>query len=67
MQDTGFGNVIPTGEGALTFSTPEEPTDAIERLVSDPDRHARAARDIAEEYFDSDKVLSRLIDEAWGK
>lgn len=64
VQDTGFGNVIPTGEGVLTFSTPEEATGAIERLASEPDRHAKAARAIAGEYFDSDKVLTRLIDEA---
>lgn len=64
VQDTGFGEAIPTGEGVLTFSTPEEATDAIERLTSDPERHARAARAIAEEYFDSDRVLTKLVDEA---
>jgi glycosyltransferase involved in cell wall biosynthesis len=67
VQDTGFGRAIPTGEGVLTFSTLEEATDAIERLASDPNRHARAAWEIAEEYFDSDKVLTRLIDEAQGR
>jgi hypothetical protein len=64
VQDTGFGETIPTGEGVLAFSTPEEATDAIERLTSDPERHAEVARAIAEEYFDSDMVLTRLIDEA---
>jgi hypothetical protein len=49
---------------AVAFSTPVEATDAIERLASDLGRHARAARAIAEEYFDSDKVLNRLIGEA---
>jgi len=29
-----------------------------------PERHARAAREIAREYFDSSKVLRRLIDSA---
>jgi hypothetical protein len=67
VQDTGFGSVIPTGEGVLAFRTPEEASEAIERLVSDPDRHAKAARDIAEEYFDSGKVLTRLIDESQGR
>lgn len=64
VQDTGFGSAIPTGEGLFTFTTPEEAQDAIERLASDPDRHAKAARAIAHEYFDSDKVLTRLIEEA---
>jgi hypothetical protein len=67
VQDTGFGATIPTGEGVLAFSTPEEVTDAIERLTSDPERHARAARVIAAEYFDSDNVLTRLVDEAEGR
>jgi hypothetical protein len=64
VQDTGFTQAIPTGEGVLTFTTPEEAADAIERLAADPDRHARAARMIAEEYFDSAKVLGRLLEEA---
>jgi hypothetical protein len=31
--------------------------------VDDYDRHALAARMIAEEYFDSDKVLRKLLEE----
>lgn len=64
VQDTGFGNAIPSGEGLLTFTTLEEAQDAIEQVVSDPARHALAARAIAHEYLDSDKVLTRLIEEA---
>jgi hypothetical protein len=67
VQDTGFGRAIPTGEGLLTFTTAEEAADAIERLASDPNRHAKAARDIAEEYFNSNKVLTQLIDKAQGR
>jgi hypothetical protein len=67
VQDTGFGRAIPTGEGVLAFSKPEEATAAIEQLTSDPVRHAAAARAIAEEYFDSDRVLTRLVDEAQGR
>ena len=65
VQDTGFGCSIPTGEGVLTFTTVEEAANAIDRLASDPYRHAAAASDIAEEYFDSDKMLTHLIDEAF--
>ena len=64
VQDTGFGSAIPTGEGLLTFTTLEEAQDAIARLASDPERHAKAARAIAHEYFDSDKVLTQLIEKA---
>lgn len=64
VQDTGFKKVIPTGEGVFSFATSDEAADAIEQLVSDPNRHAKAARAIAEEYFDSNKVLTQLIDQA---
>jgi hypothetical protein len=64
VQDTGFECILPTGEGILNFSTLDEARTAIESLVASPERHARAARDIVYEYFDSMKVLSRLIAEA---
>ena len=64
VQDTGFGCAIPIGRGVLPFGTMQEAVDAIERLVADPAGHAEAALAIAREYFDSDRVLSRLIDQA---
>jgi hypothetical protein len=48
----------------LPFNTIEEAADAIQEVEANYDRHAKAARGIAEEYFDSDRVLSRLIEEA---
>jgi hypothetical protein len=64
VQDTGFSSVLPAGEGLLTFRTLEEAAAAIREVEGNYDRHARAARALAEEYFDSDKVLSRLLEEA---
>jgi len=64
VQDTGFGCAIPIGRGVLPFGTMQEAVDAIERLVADPAGHAEAALAIAREYFDSDRVLNRLIDQA---
>jgi hypothetical protein len=60
-QDTGFSEVLPTGEGLLAFSTPDEAVAGIEAIEGDYERHSRAARDIAEEYFDSDRVLGTLL------
>jgi hypothetical protein len=62
-RDTGIGHLYPTGEGLLTFSTPEEAAAGVEAINRDYPRHARAAREIAVEYFDSDMVLSRLLDD----
>jgi hypothetical protein len=64
VQDTGFDCAIPTGEGVLSFATIDEAQAAIAAVVMNPERHARAAREIAHEYFDSSKVLRRLIDSA---
>jgi hypothetical protein len=63
VQETGFGKVLPVGRGILTFSTVEEAVQAMHGVNANYRRHSKAAREIAEEYFDSDKVLKRLIDQ----
>jgi hypothetical protein len=60
-QETGFSAYLPCGAGLFSFRTQDEVVDAIERVNRDYDRHAGAARAIANEYFDSAKVLSKLI------
>jgi len=64
VQDTGFGKAIPMGEGVLGFNTMEQAGDCIESLRTNPGKHGQAAAAIAEEYFDADKVLSKLIRQA---
>lgn len=66
VQDTGFRERLPTGEGLLAFSTIEEAAEAIERVRSDPQRHGDAAIALAQEWFDADKVLTELLDLAMG-
>jgi hypothetical protein len=66
VQDTGFSAVLPVGEGILPFRTMEEAVAAIREIEAHYTRHAKAARAIAEEYFDAGKVLTQLIDEAMG-
>ncbi|MDQ3678044.1 MAG: hypothetical protein M3401_14820 [Actinomycetota bacterium] len=61
-QDTGLGDLYPLGEGLLTFSTLDEAVAGVEAIRSDHARHARAARAIAVERFDSDRVLGRLLE-----
>ena len=60
-QDTGFSAHLPVGEGLLAFTTADEAASAIARVVSDYKHHCSAARDLAEECFDSDIVLGRLL------
>ena len=59
-QDTGLDR-FPTGEGLITFSTLEEAVAGVVAIESDYDRHAGAARQLAEEHFDSDRVLGLLL------
>lgn len=61
-QDTGFGERLPAGEGLLAFGTAAEAASAAEAIAADPSRHARAARELAEEHLDAGKVLPRLLD-----
>jgi glycosyltransferase involved in cell wall biosynthesis len=60
-QDTGFSNVLPTGEGLFAFTTIDEALAAIDKINSDYQRHCKAARAIAEEYFDTCTVAARLL------
>jgi hypothetical protein len=64
VQDTGFSKVLPVGDGILPFTTPDEAAAGIRAVERDYDRHSRAARAVAEEWFDSDAVLGRLVEEA---
>ncbi|HEY2989181.1 MAG TPA: hypothetical protein VGL11_15725 [Candidatus Binatia bacterium] len=62
-QDTGFGSVLPTGEGLFAFNTMEEILAAFEAINSDYPRHSRAARSIAEDYFRAETVLAKLLED----
>jgi hypothetical protein len=62
-QDTGFGTVLPTGEGLFAFNTMEDILAAFDAVRSDYARHSRAARAIAEEYFRAETVLKRLLED----
>jgi len=64
VQDTGFSSVLPVGEGIVAFRTVEEAAEAIRDVATRYERHSEAARAIAREYFDSDKVLSALVEQA---
>jgi hypothetical protein len=62
VQDTGIDRTLPVGEGLLTFRDPAEAEARIRDVVDDPERHAKAARALAEEYLDSDAVLGRMLE-----
>jgi hypothetical protein len=64
VQDTGFSRTYPVGEGLLAFRTVEDAVRGVEAIQRDPRRHQQAARALAVEFFDSNAVIGRLLDEA---
>lgn len=60
-QDTGVDWHAPDAGGLLRFSTLDEAAAGLREIEGDYDRHARAARALAEEHLDSDLVLARLL------
>jgi hypothetical protein len=63
VQDTGFGRTVPTGEGLLCFSTMEEAAASAAEILGNYRQHSRAARELAETFFDSDTVIGALLDD----
>lgn len=63
VQDTGLRSNYPTGDGLLVFRTLEEAVTGAAAIRRDYPGHCQAARALAEEYFDSDKVLGRMFEE----
>ncbi len=61
VQDTGFQMLLPTGKGLFAVKSVEEAAEAICIIKSDYHRHAAAARNLAEEYFDTNKVISKML------
>jgi hypothetical protein len=64
VQDTGFSELIPSTDGLIAFSSLDEAVEAIAAVEADYSHHQESARNIAESYFASDKVLSQLLTHA---
>jgi hypothetical protein len=60
-QDTGPSAFLPTGEGLFRFSSLEEAAEALAAIDADYERHCRAARAIAEAFFDARAVLEGIL------
>ena len=61
-QDTGFSDHLPVGGGLLAYDDVDGAVDALTSVTADYARHAEAARDLAEEHFDSGRVLGGLLE-----
>jgi hypothetical protein len=63
-QETGFSKSIPTGLGLCAFQKLEDIPPAIDAINSDYRKHSQAAKEIAAEYFDGEKLLRHVMVEA---
>jgi hypothetical protein len=64
VQDTGFSQILPDGEGLLAFRILEEAVAGAEEIAGRYSEHCAAARKIAEEYFEAERVLARFCEQA---
>ncbi|GAC1436842.1 MAG: hypothetical protein NVSMB51_09070 [Solirubrobacteraceae bacterium] len=64
LQATGFEDVLPTGEGAFAVHDVEEAVAAMAEIRSSYARHSRAARSLAEDFFDAERLMEWMLQEA---
>jgi hypothetical protein len=62
VQDTGFSRRYLAGDGLVPFTTIDEAGQGAARIARDYEAHAKAAREIAETWFDSNIVLNEFLD-----
>jgi hypothetical protein len=63
-QETGFSKFLPTGKGLFGFDTINDVLAAVDAIESDYEGHCRAAREIAEDFFDAERVIGSLMERA---
>jgi len=67
VQETGFSDWLDPCLGVVAFTTADEALAGVRELAANYPAHCRAARAVAEEYFDARKVLPRLLEDAMGR
>ncbi len=64
VQETGWSDYLPAGDGLLTFTTLEEAVAALDDVNDHYAEHQAAARALAEQYFDARRVCADLLAQA---
>jgi hypothetical protein len=63
-QETGLSQFLPTGKGLFVFKTKEDILRAVDAIESDYEGNCRAAREIAADCFEAEKVVGSLMERA---
>lgn len=64
VQDTGFSQSLPVGDGLVAFETLEQAVAGADDITGRYDEHCEASRRIAEEHFEARLVLARFCEQA---
>lgn len=63
-EDTGFGDVLPLGQGLYAVRGAGDAAEAVAAIEADYAAASRAAREIAASYFRAERVLAMMLDAA---
>ena len=61
LQATGFEDVLPVGAGVFAVRDVDEAAAAMAEIRGDYARHAHAARELAREFFDAERLLGGML------
>jgi hypothetical protein len=64
VQHTGKSRFLPDAAGLFRFTDVDQAAQCLETAAADYERHSRLARALAEEYFDAQKVVRRILEKA---
>lgn len=64
IQETGFSRHYGNEGGLFSFGSVREIADAVREVNADPRKHSCAARAIAREFFEAEKVVASILDRA---
>jgi glycosyltransferase involved in cell wall biosynthesis len=62
LQDTGFSQHLPTGEGLFAVKDVDEAAEAIDTITKSYPRHSKAARNLALEFLSPLYIRSNLLE-----
>jgi hypothetical protein len=62
VEHTGPSGYLPHGEGLFRFRSTDEAVDSLAVVNADYRRQCRAAREIAEAYFDAEPIVAAILD-----
>jgi hypothetical protein len=65
VQETGWSKFVPAGDGLITFTTMEQAVEGIKQIIAAPEKHRKAAYEIARSYLTPQKVLTPMIEQVF--